>query len=165
MQHYDRLELAHNQLETAIGLFIAGGDRFSCITLAGAADVLLTALASREGKETFTEFSMPLERDPYYIGLSREDYGRHMNDVCGINHLKHLDPGQDDHFELEPEECALASILKALANYATIVGTQAELVQTFKIWVKLNLDPKKYNVDSDPNWKAESEAQQPQSGS
>lgn len=158
MQRYDRFDLAHNQLETAIGLFIAGGDRFSCITLAGAADVLLTALAGREGKESFTEYSMPLERDPQYIGLSREDYGRHMNDVCGINHLKHLDPEQEDHFDLDPEECALASILKALANYATIAGTETKLVQAFRAWVQLNLDPKRYNVHGDPEWEPASGA-------
>lgn len=44
LKSYTRFELAENQLEAAIGLFGSGGDRFSVISLAGAADVILSRL-------------------------------------------------------------------------------------------------------------------------
>ena len=52
---YTRLELAANQLEAAISLFVAGRDRFSVITLAGAADVILSRLVINAGRENFTD--------------------------------------------------------------------------------------------------------------
>lgn len=44
LKSYTRFELAENQLEAAIGLFGSGADRFSVISLAGAADVILSRL-------------------------------------------------------------------------------------------------------------------------
>ena len=53
---YNRLELAENQLETAIGLFVSGGNKFSAITLAGAADVILCRLVLNSGQELVLAF-------------------------------------------------------------------------------------------------------------
>ena len=58
LKPYSRFELAENQLEAAIGLFVGGGDRFSTISLAGAADVILSRLVISRGKENFTELSL-----------------------------------------------------------------------------------------------------------
>jgi len=52
---YTRLQLAADQLRTAVCLFIAGRDRFSVITLAGAADVILSRLVLNSGQENFTD--------------------------------------------------------------------------------------------------------------
>jgi len=46
---YRRFELAERQLETAIALFVSGGDKFSVITLAGAVDVILCRLILNSG--------------------------------------------------------------------------------------------------------------------
>ncbi|MNI98989.1 hypothetical protein D3C73_1579540 [compost metagenome] len=69
-----------------------------------------------------------------------------------INQLKHMDPGDDGYIDLEPEECAVGAILKALANYVKIAEQRKSFVDVFLIWAKLNLDPNIYNVDCDPNW-------------
>ena len=52
---HKRFDLALNQLKTAIMLYITGSDKCSAITLAGAADVIFSELALREGKENFAD--------------------------------------------------------------------------------------------------------------
>lgn len=149
---YTRLELAANQLEAAIGLFVAGRDRFSVITLAGAADVILSRLVINTGQENFTELVLQSEIEQGGVSRTREEFGKEMNDTLFINHLKHMDDDDDGYIEFDPNECALATILKALANYVALAGRKDLFVQAFLAWVKLNLDPSKYNVDCDPNW-------------
>lgn len=151
---YTRLELAANQLRAAIGLFVSGGDRFSVITLAGAADVILARLVTNSGQTNFTEHMLEkqTERDGSKAG-NKEELGRDVNNLLFINQLKHLDDGGDEHIDLDPEECALAAILKALANYVALAGKGDDFVQAFFAWVMLNLDPQKYNLNQDPNWK------------
>lgn len=153
IQTYNRLELAQNQLESAIGLFVSGGDRFSVISLAGAADVILSRLLIARGIENFTEFSLRHERDRGGDPGAREAYGKMLNDTLFINHLKHMDDGDDGFIEIDPDECALAAILKALANFVHLAGKQHNFVQAFMAWIRLNLDPKKYNIYDDPDWK------------
>lgn len=150
IKNYTRFELASNQLEAAIGLFISGSDRFSVITLAGAADVILSRLILNKGKENFTD--VMLKSNLQTEQKSREDFGLEVNNMFFVNQLKHLDPGDDGYIDLEPEECAIGAILKAVANYVTYTEQRKGFVEVFLLWVKMNLDPKIYNVDCDPNW-------------
>jgi hypothetical protein len=41
-----------------------------------------------------------------------------------------------------------------LANCVLIEGCKKDIVPAFRAWVNLNLDPTKYSVGADPNWKA-----------
>ena len=157
LKSYSRFELAENQLEAAIGLFISGGDRFSIITLAGAADVILSRLVTNRGEENFTEISLRNEVEHGGQPATREVYGKSMNDTLFINQMKHMDDDDDGFIDMDPEECALAAILKGLVNYAILAGEQRDIVLAFKEWVRLNLDPKKYNTHSDPDWKPQVE--------
>ena len=150
IKNYSRLELASNQLEAAIGLFISGGDRFSVITLAGAADVILSRLILNRGKENFTDVMLKSESNKEQ--KNREEFGREVNNLFFINQLKHLDPDDDGYIDLEPEECAIGAILKALPNHIMLTGQREGFVNVFLLWIKQNLDPKIYNVDCDPNW-------------
>lgn len=152
-QIYKRITLAENQLETAIGLFVSGGDKFSVISLAGAADVILCRLVLNLGKENFTEYS--LKKTAAKSGCYDEtiqSHGRCINDTLFINDLKHMDVGDDGYIDIDVEECALGAILKALANYAILGGQDKDFVLAFMAWVQLNLDPKKYNIYCNPNW-------------
>lgn len=149
---YTRLELAANQLEAAISLFVAGRDRFSVITLAGAADVILSRLVINTGQANFTESILRSELEQCGADRTREEFGKEINDTLFINHLKHMDDDDAGYIDIDLEECTLAAILKALANYVTLAGRKDAFVQAFFVWVKLNLDPKKYNVDCNPNW-------------
>jgi hypothetical protein len=149
-QIYERLDLATNQLETAVGLLIGGHDRFSVITLAGAADGILTQMVSNRGEKTFTELLARKDHDKT-MTLSR--MGSHVNTILFINELKHMDKREDGYVVMDAEECALATIMKALANFVTLRGGEVDFVQAFLLWVRLNLDPHRYNVNCDPNWK------------
>ncbi len=154
LKSHNRFELARNQLIGAIALFIRGGDRFSAITLAGAADVILSRLIISRGGENFTDYSMKIAASKGEKSTTREIHGKALNDQLLINDLKHLDDGDDVFLDVDDlEECTLAAILKALANYATLNGPQDDLVLGFRVWVKQNLDPAKYNVDCVPDWK------------
>lgn len=152
LKTHRRLELAENQLEAAIGLFVSGGDKYSVISLAGAADVILCRLVSNSGKENFTEFSLQQDVEKGAPVATIQSHGKDINDTLFINHLKHMDEGEDGYIELDVEECALGAILKALANYVIIAGREKDFVKAFLAWVRLNLDPKKYNIHCDPNW-------------
>jgi hypothetical protein len=149
-QIHRRYDLAANQLETAIGLFIAGQDRFSVITLAGAADTVLSQLVQNAGKQNFIdsvlEQSESEDRD-------RRKMAKHVNDVLFINELKHMDDGDDGRVEMDLEQCAIASVLVAIANFVSLNGRGAVFIETFLAWVKANLDPAIWNINCEPNWK------------
>lgn len=153
IQTYKRLELAEKQLETAIGLFVSGGDKFSAITLAGAADVILCRIVLNARQENFTDSMIRESGEDCLSKETRASHGRQINDTLFINDLKHMDEGEDGYIVLDVSECALGAILKALANYVTIAGREKHFVNAFLAWVRLNLDPKKYNIYCDPNWR------------
>lgn len=84
--------------------------------------------------------------------VTREVLGKEFNDLLFINQLKHFDDDAQEVVELDVDECALAAILKALANYVDLPDHKRDLVLAFKLWVRQNLDPRKYNTNCDPNW-------------
>jgi hypothetical protein len=153
---YKRMELAENQLKTAIGLFVSGGDKFSVITLAGAADVILSRLVMNAGLENFTDLIIREFSNECLSDETRASHGRQINDLLCINDLKHMDEGKDGFIDMDADECALGAILKALPNYVRLAGREKDFIKAFLAWVKLNLDPKKYNIHCDPNWKLSS---------
>lgn len=137
-KNYQRFQLAVNQLETAIMLFLNNIDKLSAITLSGAADVILCELVNREGKKNFTDLLHEKEN----VARERGEIGREINDLLRINALKHFDEGDEEYIDLNVEECAVAAILKALANYNMLDGKNEKLILAFRYWAKANLDPK-----------------------
>lgn len=136
-----------------MGLFITGRDRFSVITLAGAADVILTQLVIKSGSKPFTADLLAKYITEGGQAETLHYHGKKINDMLYINHCKHLDDGEDGFVEFENvDEAALAGILKAVVNYIRVEGHQKDLVQAFMLWAKDNLDPKRYNINLDPNW-------------
>lgn len=140
---YKLFNLAENQLKTAVMLFITGGDKFSVITLAGAADVIFSELVVKTGKENFTEIILKKENDK----RKRQEVGREINDTLCINALKHFDPDEDEYVSLDTEGCALGAILKALANYNVLEEKNEALIIGFHSWIQANIDLKKYQID------------------
>ncbi|SEU45510.1 hypothetical protein SAMN03159335_07338 [Burkholderia cepacia] len=157
---YTRLQLAERQLEAAIGLFMVGRDRFAVVTLAGAADVILSQLAFDKDKANFTDTLMEEAIRNGAAERTRAEHGRAINDVLFINDMKHMDKEDDGFVDMDPEECAFGAIMKAMVNYIAIVGRKHPTVAAFFFWVSKNMDPKKYNLSGDPNWKPE-DAQDP----
>ncbi len=147
---YQRFDLAVNQLDTAVRLFIGGRDRLSVITLAGAAHTILSQLVENIGEKTFIEGLIEGAEDPK---RARSAMGKHVNDLLFINALKHMDDDDDGHVVMDVEQCALASILIAITNFVTLRGRGTPFVEVFLAWVQQNLDPTIYNIDCDPGWK------------
>lgn len=149
---YTRFELAHSQLEAAIALYITNRDRLSAITLAGAADVILSQLVLRSGKSNFTDSLLKKDIEAGRSAVTREILGKEVNDMLFINQLKHFDDDAQEMIELDVDECALAAIMKALANYVDLPEHHRDLVLAFRLWVKQNLDPRKYNIHCVADW-------------
>ncbi|RUR09115.1 hypothetical protein [Legionella sp. km772] len=139
---YQRFQLAAKQLETAIMLFLTEQDRLSAITLSGAADVIFCELVNRQGKKNYTDILASDEGSR----RSREELGREINDLLYINSLKHFDNGDEEYIKLDVSECAVAAILKALVNYNMLDGKDDNLIIAFRYWVKMNLDPERYDL-------------------
>jgi hypothetical protein len=119
------------------------------IALAAAADGILVQLVINKGEDDFIDFSLKKDDDKT---LTRSTLGKQVNNILHINELKHMDEGDDGYVVMDSEQCALAAILKAIANFVILRGHDVGFVIAFITWCKLNLDPKIYNVNCDPDW-------------
>jgi hypothetical protein len=147
LRSHSKLDIATNQLESAIGLFISDRDKFSAITLAGAADTIFNQLLLDQGKGNFTDHLRKKEAEKTCILLTRGKYGKEINDLLRINAVKHMDKNDDDYVEMDLDECALATISKAVTNYIDLAGRKASFIKAFLYWMKLNVDPKRLQID------------------
>jgi hypothetical protein len=145
LKTHNILDLAEDQLRTAIMLFLTGQDLISSITLAGAADVILCQLVKNRGKENFTDYVLKSQNDP---NKTIPEIGKEINDMFCINALKHMDSIEDNSVTMNLRENAIGAILKALPNFKELRGLDKDFIIAFRIWIEANLDPKKYNI----NW-------------
>ena len=82
-----------------------------------------------------------------------QTYGKEINNMLFINDLKHMDKDEDGLVDIDADEAALTTILKALVNYIILKGKNKDFIKAFFAWMQINLDPKKYNIYCDPDWK------------
>ena len=151
LKQHKIIDLAEDQLRSSIFLFFKG-DLVSSITLAGAADVLLCRLVENHGEENFTAHVLKSENDP---DKTIPQMGREINDMFHINALKHLDSKDDNTVTMNLREAAVGAILKALPNYNILRGKNKDFIEAFLMWIRINLDPKVYNVNCDPDFKSQ----------
>lgn len=142
-EKHDKFQIASNQLETAIGLFVSDCDCYSVITLAGAADGILTALVIRKGKKPFVDYVCMVEEAESGITPPRGKLGSHINDVLNINALKHMDEDGDEFVEMDVTECAVGAILKAVSNYKQLVEDDPDFIKAFLAWTWKNMEGSK----------------------
>jgi hypothetical protein len=144
---YHREEIATRQLETAVSMFLNDRDRFSVITLAGAASNILSQLTRNKGKEPFIDYSRRVFNSLRGFTPSRTKYNKYVNDKFGINALKHHSAGAATHIELDEQKAAEDAITKAIADYIKIKGDQEPFVRAFLAWTWANKDGKKMLED------------------
>lgn len=154
LKQHKIIDIAEDQLRSSICLFLTG-DLVSSITLAGAADVLLCRLVENRGEENFTAHVLKSENDP---SKTIPQMGREINDMFHINALKHMDSKEDSEVTMNLREAAVGAILKALPNYNILRGKDADFIKSFLMWVRINLDPKVYNVNGDPDFESQKTA-------
>jgi hypothetical protein len=149
---HTKIAIAKSQLRSAVFLFASEQDRISAITLAGAADVILSQLLLNDGKENFSDQLMKQEAEKTGVLPARGAHGRAVNNMLMINALKHMDPDDDDDLEMDVFVNSLATVSKAVANYVTLIGDEAhneDFVETFKLWARVHT-PKGLDQDGSP---------------
>ncbi|OGW05964.1 MAG: hypothetical protein A2889_09505 [Nitrospinae bacterium RIFCSPLOWO2_01_FULL_39_10] len=144
---YHRAEIASKQLETAVSMFLNGRDRFSVITLAGAASNILSQLVRNQGEEPFIDYSRRVYDALIGFTPPRTKYNKYINERLGINALKHHSAGDATHIELDEEKAAEDAITKAIADYIKIKGQEEPFVKAFLSWAWKNRDGKKMMED------------------
>jgi hypothetical protein len=149
MSAHSKLDIAREQLRTAVMLYCSGRDRFSAITLAGAADVILSQLLPSEGKENFSDLLMKKEADATGSMPKPAAHGKAINDMLMINAMKHMDPGDDDHLDMDVRISGLATVTKAVANYVKLCGDNADFVEVLRCWARV-FTPKGLDPDGNP---------------
>jgi hypothetical protein len=135
---HSKLDVASAQLKTAVLLFVTDQDRISSITLAGAADVILSQLLLNAGKPNFSDQLMKLDADKTGVIPNRSEHGRAVNDMLMINALKHMDSGDDEYVEMDLFVSSMATVAKAVANYVALCGDDVDFVHAFKLWAQVH---------------------------
>jgi len=139
---YHKYDIAIGQVETAIRLFLTDGcDMFSALTLAAAAGELLHRLVLNAGKRPFVDYVVRInEFQAPGKTSARSAIIRHIHELLFINRLKHYDSKESELVEFDVEECALAAILKAIADYQTLTGKTTTAMHALHLWCYKNLD-------------------------
>ncbi|WP_157651095.1 hypothetical protein [Burkholderia ubonensis] len=130
-------------LQTALKIYIDGGDRFSVLQLAGAAEELISGhiIQRREYETLASEASTAREKHletmaRFYKAVGQEktdeemrDIGRGMN--FARNNTKHHDKNQGQILSLDIDAEAYVTLRRAVENYKLYAGELTELMQKF----------------------------------
>jgi hypothetical protein len=133
LETFDKRQVATRQLETAIELFESGGDRFSVITLAGAAAEIFDTFIKRKeqtpGFESFIDGVVKLS--PMLTGepMTRADAYRIAN--YARNGLKHADRNGPT-VTLDVEEEAIDMIKRAISGFWQLECSLTLAMQRFE---------------------------------
>jgi hypothetical protein len=139
-QKYLRLDLARQQLQTAVSLFL-GKDYLSVITLAGAASGVLTQLVLNSGKEPFVDYGRTFQSSRYSQATpGREKYNRFINSKVGVDVLRHHAANDPETIELNAELQAEHALSRAVVDYIELRGQDEPFVQMFLKWLWVNRD-------------------------
>ena len=121
-QAYDKKCIALAQLETALRLFRDGGDLFSVITLAGAAEEILGELVEKRGRDNSLESLKKAAGAIHKLatGESLDETGltifaKRANRAR--NAVKHLKAGGEPTITLDVREEAVDILTRAVDNY------------------------------------------------
>ncbi len=143
----DKLTIAQQQLETAIGLFVSRRDRISAITLAGAADGILHGLVLKAGKQPLSDYVMGVREALSGQTPPKAKFAKHINDMLNINDLKHMDEGEADTLTFDPDISAVGAILKAIANHHKLVPKHPGFIQAMLQWTWMFYDGERIRED------------------
>jgi hypothetical protein len=150
---YRRLDLAARKLETAVWLFFEGCDRFSVITLAGAASGILTQLVLDAGKQPFADYGRLLAKEYTGTEPKRGRYIRDVNVRLGIDLIKHHSASDPPTIALDENRAAEDAITRALSDYVELCGQEAPFVKAFLqyTWVTRNGPEVMKAYDAEPD--------------
>ena len=127
---FKKFDIATLQLETALHLYLDGKDRFSVITLAGAAEEILGKELLSRGKDNAldTDKALTSAVSQAFFGLPVSSKAVAEIANRARNQLKHLDPGGPRTIQMDPEEEAKDMLDRATTNHWRLVEDQTPIM-------------------------------------
>lgn len=138
---HDRIELAIEQLECALHIFLKCQSYVSTLTLAGAAEEVLGKALSHQGKETTLQVAhrIPdlIHRTFHGKPLSWSDFAEQENFVR--NAVKHMRKSSDAAIEVDLELAAIWMLVRACDNYQRLGLAPSDQMNAFNDWFLENV--------------------------
>jgi hypothetical protein len=132
-----KLNVAINQLQMAIDMFLENKDLFCIITLAGAAEEILGHYATRANKKTMMDLLCTSLNNSQWKNVSgRAEILKLLNKPK--NSLKHFCSSKTETIEINPEEAALAMLIRAIGNLHSHDKTVTHNTPEFMDWIYEN---------------------------
>jgi len=130
-----KLDAARIQLNAAIEHFFAG-EHVPAITLAGAAEDILSGLLKAEGKQSAFEFLHEWYQETYNTTISKSDFSRRIANL-GRNWLKHANGDADTELEISNLE-SIQMLMRAMPSYYSLTKSQTGKMKKFHRYVVAN---------------------------
>ena len=139
---HNKIDLAIEQLETAVSLFLEGKGYASALTLAGAAEEILGMALKIKGIENSLQESYRIYRNPDLAWINQpktwaEFTTKGKNKVK--NAVKHVSDKQDLTFQADIQDEALWMLVRATDNYNRLGLDPTELIHEFDGWFYENV--------------------------
>lgn len=140
-QTYKRIDLAKEQLEIALKMFLGRRSFVSALTLAGVAEEILGKALIDRGKKTTLQHEFPLikpvedlfRKNPY-------DWGEFIKKKNRVrNAAKHMKNASEATITADLEDEALWMIVRACDNHARIELEPTALMKEFEDWFHENV--------------------------
>lgn len=140
LKSYSKLDIAVNQIHTAIDIYLNGQDTFSVITLAGAGEEILARLLQRHGKEPAL-MKQAEALQAIHEELNKRSPGlKQLRDSLNEakNTIKHMNCSETGNVTMDPLFEAEAMLNRALDNYYALTGHFTEKMHICfgKLWAK-----------------------------
>lgn len=140
---HNRVALAVEQLHVAIDLLLSDRSAVSALTLAGAAEEVLGRKANRFGAKQAIdrshEITAMLTARSGRTAPSLKAYRAHKNEVRNL--VKHLDSTEDEDFEADLVNEAIAKVGAACVNYANCGLPFTPKMSEFDGWYNARVHP------------------------
>ena len=141
IETYEKIDIACQQLNTAIDLFFQGANHFSVITLAGAAEEILGRFMELTGKQSsligIVKGTALVHKHLFGEELPHKEFKFRANMVR--NSIKHLDSDSDLNVTFDSEEEMIDLLVRATDNFYGLEMPESDQVQKFNEWYMANV--------------------------
>ncbi len=143
IKSYSKLDIAVNQIQTAIEIYLNDQDPFSVITLAGAGEEILARLLQRHSKEpTLMKHAEALKAIHEELNGKSPDL-KHVRDSLNEakNTIRHMNCSENGNVTMDPIFEAEAMLNRAIDNYYALTGRFTDKMQMCfgKLWTRYTL--------------------------
>ena len=138
---YEKLDIACQQLNTAIDLFFEDANHFSVITLTGAAEEILGRYMELIGKQSsldgIVKGTALVHKHLYGEELPHKEFKFRAN--MARNSIKHLDSDEDLNVMFDSKEEMINMLVRATDNYFGMEIPESDQVRKFNEWYMENV--------------------------